>query len=554
MEYISFESVCRCCLTNSGKFSSIFEIYNDYYMPKVILACTGLTILQSDGLPDVVCEPCLLKLITAYETRRQFLRSNSQLKEQLNRLKQSEQEILKELKTTTAKCGATSALEEEGLSSVDAAAVVEDMLEAGPITTWDNEINMHIEQLQDAGATELAAAGNIEDCLDELVIEKYETLMCDGSTLLSGLDRGVMEGEVGDETVSFSPFRDGDSPGVDEDVDFSSFSEYSEESEEEEDQPDEKDLEVEQEKEEPQSCSMCNKTFRNKRLLQRHVLYHNASKTSCPICSKTFTHTSNLKRHLKTHKPPPEGFTCPKCPKSFTQGSQLYDHLKVHKGPPPEESGSYVMHCDFCPLETTSLAAFTSHMTKEHAVPKDQIHPFRCHLCPTRFVAKQGMLRHVQSVHQNQKRREANDPESRKFLCTQCGKRFLRKRHLDEHTNSHSGDRKYVCECGLSFSQKSGLNLHYRTKHENRKVHTCDVCQKTFAQSAHLKHHALIHSNVKKFECTICGHRFRVKSNLVTHMRVHRKHPYCCGDCGGDFEDSRKLEQHMAKEHGGSLE
>lgn len=50
MEYISFESVCRCCLTNSGKFSSIFEIYNDYYMPKVILACTGLTVSKSEFL------------------------------------------------------------------------------------------------------------------------------------------------------------------------------------------------------------------------------------------------------------------------------------------------------------------------------------------------------------------------------------------------------------------------------------------------------------------------------------------------------------------------
>ncbi|XP_065091696.1 gastrula zinc finger protein XlCGF26.1-like [Ochlerotatus camptorhynchus] len=541
MEFISCESVCRCCLTNAGNFTSIFEIYNDYYLPKVIHACTGLTINQSDGFPEVVCETCLMKLVTAYETRRLFIRSNGQLKEQLNRLKQSEQEILSELNSTAAKCAA-STVEDGGSSLLN----VDSILDTGPITTWDNEINMHIEQLQD-GTGELAT--NIEDCLDELVIEKCENLEKGGYSFpvsepvvqsaegFDGVIGGVVCSSPRNEETTEEEQQDGE--------EFPPFSDYSESSEEGQEADSNDRMETEQE--ETQNCPICGKTYRNARLLQRHVQYHNASSSDCPICSKSFTHTSNLKRHLNSHKPPPEGFSCSKCTGKFDKGAQLYNHLKLHKA--SNDTDSYRMQCDRCEMETTSLAGFVYHMSQEHGVTKDQVKAFRCHLCTLRFVSKQGMGRHIQSVHQNQKPVQNN---TKKFQCTECGKCFQRMRHLEAHANSHAGIRPYACgECGLSFSQQSGLNLHIRAKHKNQKNHVCKICRKSFSQSTHLKHHELIHSNRKEHECTVCKHRFRVKSNLMAHMRIHRRHPYCCADCGREFMQSARLEQHMLTEHGG---
>lgn len=485
-----------------------------------------------------MCEPCLLKLVTAYETRRLFIRSNGQLKEQLNRLKQSEQEILSELNSTAAKCAAAAVSSVEELN-------VDSILDAGPITTWDNEINMHIEQLQD-GAGELGGT-NIEDCLDELVIEKCENLEKGGYSF------PVSEPDVQQGVEDFGGVDCG-SPGDEESTEeeqeqggevFPPFSDFSESSEEEQEVDSNDRTETEQE--DKQNCPICGKTYRNSRLLQRHIQYHKASKIDCPICSKSFTHTSNLKRHLNSHKPPPEGFSCSNCTRKFEKGSQLYNHLKLHKA--SNDTDSYRMQCDQCEMETTSLSAFVYHMSHEHGVPKHQVKAFRCHLCPVRFVSKQGMGRHIQTVHQNQKLAQNN---ARKFQCTECGKCFQRMMHLKVHLNSHAGIRPFTCgECGLSFAQQSGLNLHIRAKHRNQKNHVCPVCRKSFAQSAHLKHHELIHSNRKEHECTVCRHRFRVKSNLMAHMRIHRRHPYCCAECGREFMLKARLEQHMLSEHGG---
>lgn len=81
-----------------------------------------------------------------------------------------------ELNSTAAKCVEQAVVSSVAATVADSGSVLlndESILESGPITTWDNEINMHIEQLQD-GNSELVA--NIEDSLDELVIEKYENL------------------------------------------------------------------------------------------------------------------------------------------------------------------------------------------------------------------------------------------------------------------------------------------------------------------------------------------------------------------------------------------
>ncbi|XP_055535597.1 gastrula zinc finger protein XlCGF57.1-like [Wyeomyia smithii] len=523
MDVMSFESLCRCCLTTTGIFSSIFEIYNDYYLPKVISACTGVPILQSDGLPSEVCQVCLLKLVGAYETRRLFIRSHGQLKEQLQRLKQSEQEILIELNTTAAKC-ATSLL-----------PTVESILDEAPITTWDNEINMHIEQLQDGG-NELVT--NIEaHHLDKLVIEKYENLEKGG---YSFPEEDLVTPD--DKVVAKDTKKVEDEPHAE--VNFSDYSQGSDGL----DVPEETGSGAYKIKEEPQNCPICSKCFRNPRLLQRHIQYHNANKSNCPICTKSFTHTSNLKRHLKSHKTPPDGFNCSVCGRQFDKGVQLYDHMKLHK-PASGETTSYTLRCDHCEMETTTLAGFVAHMMQEHSVAKEQVKAFRCHICALRFVSKQGMLRHIEGVHENRKPVQSN-PVQKKFLCTECGKCFQRMRHLEAHANSHTGVRPFICACGLAFAQQSGLNLHIRSKHENQRCYQCSICRKSFSQSTHLKHHELIHSNRKEHECTICKHRFRVKSNLVAHMRIHRKHPYCCSDCGREFVQAAKLELHMRKEHG----
>ena len=54
--------------------------------------------------------------------------------------------------------------------------------------------------------------------------------------------------------------------------------------------------------EKPHRCSLCNKQFRYKGHLNRHLLIHNGEKPhKCDMCDKQFTQKSDLNGHLLTH-------------------------------------------------------------------------------------------------------------------------------------------------------------------------------------------------------------------------------------------------------------
>ena len=60
------------------------------------------------------------------------------------------------------------------------------------------------------------------------------------------------------------------------------------------------------------------------------------------------------------------------------------------------------------------------------------------------FSYKQNLLTHI-LIHML--------VEYRKHQCTKCGKKFLRKGHLNIHMRIHNGDRPYTCDiCNYSFT------------------------------------------------------------------------------------------------------
>uniref|UniRef100_A0A3Q1KBA6 C2H2-type domain-containing protein n=1 Tax=Anabas testudineus TaxID=64144 RepID=A0A3Q1KBA6_ANATE len=69
----------------------------------------------------------------------------------------------------------------------------------------------------------------------------------------------------------------------------------------------------------PYTCSICNKNFRIKSVLARHMKMHTGDKPySCSVCGKSFVQRSYLKTHLNSHsgqKP----YTCSICGRGFTQ-------------------------------------------------------------------------------------------------------------------------------------------------------------------------------------------------------------------------------------------
>ncbi|XP_049906942.1 zinc finger protein 665-like [Epinephelus moara] len=174
-----------------------------------------------------------------------------------------------------------------------------------------------------------------------------------------------------------------------------------------------------------------------------HYNTHTGKKSfKCNLCEKVFRCKSDLKRHLKIHtgeKP----YSCNTCGKRFNQPSILKAHIRLHTGEKP-----YL--CNTCGERFCRSSDLKAHI-RVHTGEK----PHLCKTCGKDFRSGSHLKVHMRT-HTGEK----------PYTCQTCGRAFRLIGHLIGHIRTHTGEKPYSCKtCGKNFRLSGTLKDHMRRMH-----------------------------------------------------------------------------------------
>ncbi|VVC99050.1 unnamed protein product [Leptidea sinapis] len=115
-------------------------------------------------------------------------------------------------------------------------------------------------------------------------------------------------------------------------------------------------------------------------------------------------------------------------------------------------------------------------------------------------------------------------------LCPQCGKKCNGKRKLKLHV----------------FTDKILHHRHMKATHPPvEHAESCDVCNKTFKSSLHVKVHKTAVHATENLPCDICDRTFSSKKYLLRHKVTHSDLKIECKVCLKYYKSDACLKRHL---------
>ncbi|XP_070508840.1 transcription factor grauzone-like [Chironomus tepperi] len=196
-----------------------------------------------------------------------------------------------------------------------------------------------------------------------------------------------------------------------------------------------------------------------------------------------------------------------------------------------------------CSMELTKMTKIIWHFVK-HIQPE----AFKCKLCDY-VVSRPKFL----EIHQN-----THLPESEKPLeCDLCSKRFIWKNALKNHLMKHQTERKlHICNiCNKTYQTAGSLSSHKKFTHysdSNKTRKLCEICSKSFSTLTSYREHLTLHSEDRdKFQlkCPECGRWLKNKRCLKSHLMLHTNVEMRCDICDYVTKKESLLKNHMMTKH-----
>lgn len=204
-------------------------------------------------------------------------------------------------------------------------------------------------------------------------------------------------------------------------------------------------------------CGICQKDFKNKRVLDMHKAIHKEKRYKCHLCSNTYYMKTNLNTHLRKHRKDLK-YICEVCGKGFIFNRDLKSHMDVHT--------DFKITCNICNLQIRKTNLHR-HLRTIHVVYAGTIESnFRA----KGYRYRSGMFKEPPAFNANyQRKTRFNEKIPRHYECKICNIKFDRLKDLKLHNKELHFDRgqKLPCKmCNSILSQSGNLKRHYRVKHK----------------------------------------------------------------------------------------